>query len=53
MLVRLIWHIDENNKYEKIVNAPDNISKDQIKNMFVKHIGVEFGDDCHYEVLKE
>ena len=54
MLVRLIWHIDEDNKYEKIVSAPDNASKQQIKNMFYKYIGVEYNkEECEWEVLRE
>lgn len=53
MLIKLTWDpkLKDGRKLEKIVNAPDNSSKGDIKKMFLEYIGIEFDEFCSWEVL--
>ena len=51
MLIKLTYEVESCGKIEKIVNAPDNSSKGDIKKLFVKHIGIEYDENCYWEVL--
>ena len=55
MLVRLIWDpkLSDGRKIEKIINAPNNCSKELIKRLFLDYIGIEFDEFCRWEILDE
>ena len=54
MLVKLIFDAQFCGKHTWIVNVPNNSTANYIKNVvFPKETGIEFDENCDYEILDE
>lgn len=40
-------------KSETVIEAPNYLSKKEIKELFKKEMGIEFDENCYYEILGE
>lgn len=53
MKIRLIFDAPFCGREETVVDVPDNIPDDEINKLFYSHLGVQFDENCHWEIEQE
>jgi hypothetical protein len=51
MKIKLVFDAQFAGKIEKIVEVSNKLSNNQIKNLFIEELGIQFDDNCYYEII--
>ena len=50
MKIKLIFDAQFVGREETVVDVPDNIPDEEIKKLFYSYLGVQFDENCHWEI---
>lgn len=52
MKIKLIFDAQFVGREEVIVDVPENISDEEIKELFPRYIGIEYDENCSWEMIE-